>query len=267
MPEHGDITGTPSHGDSKTARGNQDGTGHWVRGRHRWAVLVPTEEIEWSGVKVGPARVPNAPDCLSVSPLGTRTESEHGGHPGRPNWRPSQTVKRGECRGRAVEGNKHSMAQHGTVPSATLRGSQDCVWPLGYTEGSGVPGDVSSSSSPVLTKKQGAWSHRLNPTAILPLGPLQREIEARKNLRFQTSSCALDPLLRASCSHRERRGQAIPGGFSTEVEAAAVSVCTQGGAGWASTPLQECSAPSTHSLSDKCDTPPWELWQCPAQPG
>ncbi|KAL2297015.1 hypothetical protein Nmel_015069 [Mimus melanotis] len=24
---------------------------------------------------------------------GTRTESEHGGHPGRPNWRPSQTVK------------------------------------------------------------------------------------------------------------------------------------------------------------------------------
>lgn len=86
--------------------------GQWVRGRHGWGVLVPTEEIQWSGVKVGSARVPNAPDYLSVSPLGTRTESEHGGHPGRPNWRASQTVKRGEWRASALG---WGQAQHGTV--------------------------------------------------------------------------------------------------------------------------------------------------------
>lgn len=195
---------------AKLHEGTRVPPGQQVRGRHGWGVLVPTEEIQWSGVKVGSAHVPSAPDYLSVSPLGTRTGSEHGGHPGRPNWRPSQTVKHGECRGRAVEGDKHSMAQHGTVPSAILHGSQHCVLPLGYTQGrgsghqgSGVPGDVSSSS--VLTKKQRAWSHRLNPTVILPLGPFQRETEAWKNLsRFQTSSCPLDPLLKAPCSHRER---------------------------------------------------------------
>lgn len=65
---------------------------------------MPTEETEWSGVRVESACAPSAPDYLSVSPLGTRTESEHGGHPGRPNWRPSQTVKRGECRGSALWG-------------------------------------------------------------------------------------------------------------------------------------------------------------------
>lgn len=196
----------------------------------------------------GSACVPNAPDYLSVSLLGTRTESEHGGHPGRPNWRESQTVKRGKWRGSAVG---WGQAHHGTVPSATIHGSQDCVLPLEYTagRGSGHQGSgflvmcPASSSSPVLTKKQGSWSHRLNPTLILPSGPLQRETEVQKNLsRFWTSYCHLDLLPRASCSHRGRRGQAMPGSFSAEVEAAAVSTSTQGGVGWASSPLQECSA-------------------------
>lgn len=100
----GTSQGHPHMVTAKLHEGTRVPRGQWVRGRCEWGMLVPTEQIQWSGVQVGCACVPNAPDYLSVSPLGTRTESEHGGHPGRPNWRPSQTVKRGECRGSAVVG-------------------------------------------------------------------------------------------------------------------------------------------------------------------
>lgn len=42
---------------------------------------------------------------------------------------------------------------------------------------------------------------------------------------------------------------------------------TQGGVEWANTPLQECLAPSTYSLSDKCDTQPWGLCAVPGTAG
>lgn len=122
---------------AKLHEGTRVPPGQQVRGRHGWGVLVPTEEIQWSGVKVGSAHVPSAPDYLSVSPLGTRTGSEHGGHPGRPNWRPSLTVKRGECRGRAVEGDKHSMALS-PLPSSMAASTVSCPWGTHRAEGQGT---------------------------------------------------------------------------------------------------------------------------------
>lgn len=96
------------------------------------------------GSRWGSGCIPNAPDYLSISPLGTRTGSEHGGRPGRPNWRPSQTVKRGECRGSTWGGRGggggdwHCTAQHVTVPAATLRGTQPRILPAGAHTGSGI---------------------------------------------------------------------------------------------------------------------------------
>lgn len=88
-------------------------------------VWVPTEEISHPGVigdGVGAAApAPAARFYLSVSPLGTRTGSEHGGRLGRPNWRPSQTVKRGECRGSAGGTARHSLARHGTIWHGTAQ--------------------------------------------------------------------------------------------------------------------------------------------------
>lgn len=94
------------------------------RGCGAW---VPTEEISHPGVigdGVGAAALaPAARFYLSVSPLGTRTGSEHGGRLGRPNWRPSQTVKRGECRGSTGGTARHSLAQHSTIWHGTARGA------------------------------------------------------------------------------------------------------------------------------------------------
>lgn len=113
------------------------GMGWGNAGAHRGDLVA---RASWEGSRWGSGCIPSAPDYLSVSPLGTRTGSEHGGRPGRPNWRPSQTVKRGERRGSA--GGEHvggtGIAQHVTVPAATLRGAQPCILPAGAHTGSGI---------------------------------------------------------------------------------------------------------------------------------
>lgn len=155
-------------------------------------MLVPAEEIWWPGPvrgsRWGCGCVPNAPDYLSVSLLGTRTGSERGGRPGRPNWRPSQTVKRGECRGSAVGGGlaRHGMAQHPLPPPAAP--SPTSCLPV-HPRGAGSR--CQDRGFPVLLPAACPWFPLRNgepgatgcsPLQFWLLGPLQRETEAREEL-------------------------------------------------------------------------------------
>ena len=178
---------------------------------------MPTEEIWRLGLMGGQGgglgASPNAPDYLSVSPLGTRTGSEHGERPGRPNWRPSQTVKRGECRGSAAGADGGEPARHGThstapmarhpqplsmapSPAPTLHGE--------HGQGAGARGflvllPAARPRFPPRNWEPGATG--CSPLRFPPLGPLRRETEAHKNLSgFQATSQGQSLILQAPCS-------------------------------------------------------------------
>lgn len=165
------------------------------------------------GSRWGSGCIPNAPDYLSISPLGTRTGSEHGGRPGRPNWRPSQTVKRGECRGSTWGGRGggglalHSTARHcprchppwhpAPHPACWCTHGE---WDRG-TRTWGFPVSLPAACPwfPLRNGEPGATG--CSALQFWPSGPLQRETEARKDLSsFQAVSQRQSLILQAPCS-------------------------------------------------------------------
>lgn len=205
---------TPLHDDGKIAQGSRGAAGAagagagWVLGRS-WVgwVLVPAEEIWWPGPvrgsRWGSGCVPNAPDYLSVSLLGTRTGSEHGGRPGRPNWRPSQTVKHGECGG-VGQGDWHGTAQHGTHCHPPWH---PALHPARWCTHGEQDRGTRTRGFLVLLPAACPWFPLRNgepratgcsPLRLWPLSPLERETEACKT--YQAMSQGQSLILQAPCS-------------------------------------------------------------------
>lgn len=184
------------------------GMGWGDAGAHRGDLVA---RASWEGSRWGSGCIPSAPDYLSVSPLGTRTGSEHGGRPGRPNWRPSQTVKRGERRGSAggehVGGDRHCTARHGPRCHPPWRPALHpacwCThgeWDRGTrTWGFPVPLPAACPWFPPRNGEPRATG--CSTLQFWPSGPLQRETEARKDLSsFQAMSQGQSLILQAPCS-------------------------------------------------------------------
>lgn len=114
-------------------------------------------------------------------------------------------------------GGGAGTAWHGTVPTATLHGTQPRILPAGTHTGNrigapGLGGSWCRFQRCVPGSHQG--TRNPEPRAAAP---------CKGKLRHtRTSSCPLDPLPRAPYSHRERRGQAGPGG---------VQLCKRSGGG------------------------------------
>lgn len=194
---------TPLHGDGEIAQGSRGAAGAgWVLGRIQgggcwcpWRRFGDQERVEGrrSVSRWGSGSVPGAPDYLSISPLGTRTGSERGGRPGRPNWRPSQTVKLGECWAAQRGCWGGGLAQHGAHCHPPWHLAPPPVTTGAYT-GSRIGAPTLGASWCCFQRRvpsfhQETGSHRLQPPASWHVGPLQRETEARKDLSSFQALC------------------------------------------------------------------------------